>query len=479
VRAGRGREKRRGLLHFFDLELDMAMPERSAVLIRRDASRAGGVREVLDLAFPVILTQLSQTTMGVVDTAMVGRLGATPLAGVGFGAVWMWTIFSLFYGAASGVQTFVAQEDGAGRAQRCGAWAWQGLYAVVPVAALTVALGAPLVRPVLGALGPSAELQEAAAAYIGALIWGEVGFAVVMVLTSFFRGLGDTRTPLYVTVAANVVNAALAYGLIFGHLGLPALGAQGAGAATAVASWFSALVLFAAFRRRALASVYHTQLVPPRLDEIRRFLRTGAPIGGQWFIGMTSFAVFTTLVARMSDASMAASQAFVMLLSLSFMQAIGLSIATSTLVGRFIGADDPESAQRSFRSSLWLGGLVGGAVALLFVAAPGPLLRIFTDDPGVVALGRPLLLLGALYQLFDQVAIIAQGALRGAGDTRWPFVVETALGWGFFVPSAYLLGIVLEGGLTGAWIGGLLYVSVLSAVLVGRFLSGAWQQIRI
>jgi MATE family multidrug resistance protein len=181
----------------------------------------------------------------------------------------------------------------------------------------------------------------------------------------------------------------------------------------------------------------------------------------------------------MGDASMAASQAFVMLLSLSFMQAIGISIASSTLVGRYVGAGDHPGVRRSFRSSLLLGVGLAGVVAVLFVTVPGPLLRIFTDDAAVVALGRPLLLLGALFQLFDAVAIISEGALRGAGDTRWPFLVETAMGWGFFVPLAYGLGVALEGGLTGAWLGGLVYISLLALLLVRRFRSGAWQQIRI
>jgi MATE family multidrug resistance protein len=194
---------------------------------------------------------------------------------------------------------------------------------------------------------------------------------------------------------------------------------------------------------------------------------------------MTSFAVFTSVVASMGDAKMAASQAFVMLLSLSFMQAIGISIASSTLVGRYVGAGDRPGVRASFRSSLVLGVGLAGVVAVLFVTIPTPLLRIFTDDPAVVALGRPLLLLGALFQLFDAVAIITEGALRGAGDTRWPFLLETALGWGFFVPVAYGLGIALEGGLTGAWFGGLIYIGLLALLLVRRFRSGAWQQIRI
>ncbi len=456
----------------------MALPSETPAVPRAKAV-PGGVREILVLAYPVILTQLSSTAMGVVDSAMVGRLGATELAGVGFGAVWIWTVFSLLFGTASGVQTFVAQADGAGRQRSCGQWAWHGGYALLPASVIAVVALLPSIGPLLALAGPSSEMQAAVASYVSARLVGEVGFTLVMVLTSFFRGIGDTRTPLYVTLGANAVNAVLDYGLIFGELGLPRWGVAGAGVATAVGHWVAAAAIFFAFRRRRLAERFDTRPVAPSAASIRRFLRTGAPIGGQWCIGMTSFALFTTVVARMGDTSMAASQAFLMLLSLSFMQAIGVSIAAATLVGRYIGADDLPAASRSFRSSIALGAVLAGVVAVLFVALPGPLLRIFTDDPTVVSLGRPLLLLGALFQLFDAFAIISEGALRGAGDTRWTFVVQTALGWGFFVPLAYGLGVTLEGGLSGAWIGGLIYVIALASVMVQRFRSGAWQRIRI
>jgi MATE family multidrug resistance protein len=144
-----------------------------------------------------------------------------------------------------------------------------------------------------------------------------------------------------------------------------------------------------------------------------------------------------------------------------------------------VGAGQPEAANRSFSSALALGIGLAALVAVLFVVLPGPLLRIFTDDPTVVALGRPLLAIGALFQLFDAIAIITEGSLRGAGDTRWPFLVVTAFGWGLFVPLAYVLGVALEGGLSGAWSGGVVSLGLMSMVLVRRFRSGAWQRIRI
>jgi MATE family multidrug resistance protein len=451
----------------------------TGISVLDSATRRGSVREVWLLAYPVVVTQLSATLMGVIDSAMVGRLGSTELAAVGFGAIWLWTLFSLFHGTATAVQTFVSQNHGAGHAERCGAWTWHGFWVVVPAAALAAALLLPAVGPLLALLGPSADLQHGARAYVSARLPGEVGFAAWMVFTSFFRGVGDTRTPMVVTIGVNLLNALLDYGLIFGKLGLPEWGVAGAATATAVAQWTGALVLFALLRGRRLRRRFHTHPVAPGAATALRFLRVGAPMGGQWCLGMTSFAVFTTLVARMGDSSMAASQAFVMLLSLSFMQALGLSVAVQTLVGRYKGAQDLLAARRSYASSLLLAVLVAAGVALLFVTLPGPLLRIFTDDPQVVSLGRPLLLVGAVFQLCDAIVIITQGALRGAGDTRWPFVVETVVGWLVFLPLAYALGVSLGLGLTGAWTGGTLSLALSALVLGQRFRNGAWESMRI
>jgi MATE family multidrug resistance protein len=389
------------------------------------------------------------------------------------------TVFSVLQGAASGIQTFVSQFDSAGDSRLCGAWTWYGFYAVVPVGGVMAAAILWFAAPAIEWLGPSPEMQAVATEYIQTRVFGELGYLILMVHMSFFRGLEDMRTPLYVVVFAVVENAILDYLLIFGKFGFPELGVAGAGIATSISTWSGAAILFAVFSSRSISARYHTRPVAPDLAAIRRFLRTSAPIGGQWCIGMASFAVFTTLVARMGDQAMAASQAYMMLLSLSFMQAIGISIAAATLVGRYVGARDPIAAIQSYRSAMKLGMGLASLIAILFISIPDTLLGIFTDDPDIIALGRPLLLIGAFYQFLDAAYLVAEGSLRGAGDTRWAFVVELALGWGLLIPGAYLLGVVLEGGLMGAWCGGLIYVVVLSSAFVWRFHSRAWQHIRI
>jgi MATE family multidrug resistance protein len=181
----------------------------------------------------------------------------------------------------------------------------------------------------------------------------------------------------------------------------------------------------------------------------------------------------------MGNASMAATQAMLSLLSMSYMQAIGIGLAGTTLVGRYKGAGDLAAALRSYGSALRLALALGIAIAALFLLAPGALMGLYTSDPDVLRLGPPLLALAAAFQLFDAVQIVAGGALRGAGDTRWPLLVQTLLAWGLRLPLVWLFAFALDGGVVGAWYAEFAFIVTLAAALVFRFRSGAWQAVRI
>ena len=324
----------------------------------RGTRYAGSASEVAWLAYPAVLQTLSDTIMQVVDSAIVGRVGVTELGAVGFGGVWMWTLVVLFFGAGSGVQTFVAQAFGADQHKECGRWTWQAFYAVVPLAALwavAIALG---FEAFVTLLGPSPQLRELATGYIYGRVAGTPAIVAGAVFTGFFRGRGDTKTPLIGTVVANLVNGLLAYGLVYGRLGLPQLGVPGAGVAIAVANWTYTAILLVALLRPNMRTHFHTLPCWPDVSAMLRFARTSFPVGGNWLLDMITFALFSTIIARMGDTQMAASQAMVQLLSLSFMQAYGISIAAGALVGRYVALaiwvrPSAVTTPRSSSASLW------------------------------------------------------------------------------------------------------------------------------
>jgi len=453
--------------------LEAKAPSGTAVL------GGGNVGELTRLAFPVVVQTMSETAMQLIDSAMVGRLGATQLAAIGFAGLWVWTLFVAFAGTAQGVQIFVSRHDGAGEPRLCGPWLWQSIWLTVPAMVLWMVAVAFLFPLLVALIGPSPELQSEAVAYAWARLPGGPAVAANFALTGFFRGLGDTRTPLFAVLIGVLVNVAIAYLLIFGELGLPQLGAAGAGCGMSAGSWTVCAVLLTVVLRRRMRERYRTDAIRPDRAAMLRFLRTSAPVGGQWLLDMTTFAIFGSIVARMGDVSMAASQAMLQLLSVSFMQAFAISIAAGTLVGRYLGARDLESAERSYRSAQLLALGVSALAALLFVSVPELLLSIFSRDPGVLELARPLLGLAAVFQVIDAVGIIAGGALRGAGDTRWPFLVQATLAWVVRLPAVYVAAIWLEGGVFGAWIGELVYISALGLAQILRFRAGHWRTQRI
>jgi MATE family multidrug resistance protein len=436
------------------------------------------VREVSLLAFPVLLQMASETVCQLVNSALVGRLGATELGAIGLGGIWLWTLLCPFTGTASGVQVFVSRADGQGKPAECGPWLWQALYALVPTILVWSAAMGLLFAPLLAAIAPSPELQARTIEYAQARLLGFPAVVAGIVLTSFFRGLGNTRIPMLAAMLSVSVDVVLAYGLVYGRLGLPAWGIYGAGIAFVVAEYLYTGFLGCCLLLREMHG-YAVGPCAPSLRTIRRYLRTGAPIGGQWVLDMTSFALFSSIVARMGDAEMAASQAMLQLLSLSFHQAFAISIGAGTLVGRYLGAAQPDFAARTYRSAMKLALGLGALVAALFLGAPELLMRIFSDDPEVLALARPLLLLGALFQVIDAIGIIAGGSLRGAGDTRWPFLVQATLAWALRIPLVWTAAIWLEGGVFGAWLGELGYILALGIALVLRFRAGHWRTMRI
>jgi MATE family multidrug resistance protein len=443
------------------------------------ARERGDVTEVAMLAFPVVLQTIAETTMQLIDSAMVGRIGAAQLGAIGFAGIWLWTLFVPFAGTATGVQVFVSRHHGAGEPEKCGPWVWQALGTIVPAMVLWM-LAVALFLPLLfDRIITSGAMHDAAVAYSYPRLLGGPAVVANLAMMSFFRGLGDTRTPMRAVLVGVAVNVVAAWLLVFGQLGAPRLGAVGAGYAMSVGSWTICAILLRAFLQQEMRVRHHTGPRWPERAAFARFLRTSAPIGGQWLLDMTTFAVFTSIVARMGEASMAASQAMLQLLSMSFMQALAIATASGALVGRYLGAGDIEAAQRSYRSAQLLALGVCALVGVLFVTIPEQLLSIFSDDARVRMLARPLLALGALFQVIDAAGIIASGSLRGAGDTRWPFVVQASLAWLLRLPVVYVSAIVLHGGVFGAWAGELVYVIALGITFALRFHHGEWCKIRV
>ncbi len=439
----------------------------------------GNYREVWILAFPAILTMMSQTVMSLVDMWMVGRLGTAELAAVGLAGTLVWCIFSFFNGTVSSVNTFVAQYYGAGEHEKCSSNTWQGLF-------LTVLFG--VILAVIGywsglffdLMRPSPQVRQLGMAYTRIRMMGGGFFVAYLTLSCFFRGIGNTKTPMKAVIVANLVNILFDWILIFGKFGFPRLEVRGAAIATVFANVVAAVWLLSIFLTRRYDAIFRSRrTIRLHWPEMQRMLRIGTPIGVQYFLDMGSFLVFAAMIGRMGDVQLAASNISIRLLSLSFLPAFGISIAATSLVGQYIGRKDPDRAILSGYTAIKMGLFYSASIAVIFLFLRERLIGLFDDSAEVLLYGSRILLLAAVFQLFDAVGIVSSGGLRGAGDTRWIMIVGVSYAWLLFVPLALLFGYTLGMGVVGAWGGATIYIIIFGLTLFWRFWSKKWMTIKI
>ena len=422
---------------------------------------------------------LSQTVMWTVDSAMVGRVGKAELAAVGLGGLLVWTLYSFFVGFSYSVNTYVAQSFGARKFDLCGRYLWQGMYLALVAGAAILCLrhfNPQTVR----LLGPEPAVQEPCLAYASIRMLGGPFFILQYTFSNFLRGIGNTRTPMKVMIVANAINLVLDFFLIFGYGPFPAMGVEGAAWATFIAVVASVVIfVFVVFNAgyRERYGTYRERR--PRRKETADLVRVGTPIAIHYFLDIGTFLVFSGYIARMGTEPLAANHITIQILALSFMPVNGFAIAATTLVGQYLGTGAPPLARRSAYNTLRLGLLYAGFIAVLYLAIPGPLIRIFNSDAMVLYYGKRIILFAALFQIFDTIQMIASGALRGAGDTRTPMLMAVGSGWLIFLPLAYLFGTVAGGGVIGAWGGATVYVVVLGVAMLLRLKLGGWASARL
>ncbi|RLB63610.1 MAG: hypothetical protein DRI90_06450 [Deltaproteobacteria bacterium] len=441
----------------------------------RDPTSGGTTTEVVRLAYPVVLSMLAHTVMGLVDTLFMGWVSTDAQAAVGLGSIVAWSFASLFTGTISAVNTFVAQHYGAGQLSRCGKAAWHGLALAAIGSVILVTVGAPLVSRMVQLFGADAAVGTIAASYSFIRVAGGPVICFEMALNSFMRGIGDTRTPMKVAIGMMVLNVPLNYLLVFGGLGLQGTGPDGAAYATVIAGGLGVAVLFALFLRRRWREELGTGWPGGlQLSEIYALLRVGLPIGIHWMLEMVTWTVFTVIVARFGAVSLAAHNIVLQVLHLSFMPGVAISIAATTLVGQGLGAADKAAARRAAISSLGVAVLFMTLMGGCFLLASGWIGEQFSTDVRVVELVGQLFVYAACFQIFDALGMVSGGVLRGAGITRFPMAVSLACAAVLFGPLVWLFAFRLDGGVVGAWAAMTVTICVLGTILALRVRGRSW-----
>jgi putative MATE family efflux protein len=428
-------------------------------------------RRVLALAGPVIGENVLETMLGIVDTLLVAGLGAAAIAGVGGALQVMFFLIAILSALAVGASVLVAQAVGAGDTQRASRLARQSLLWSA-LLSVPLAIGGLLFSStIIGMFGLEPVVAQIATHYL------EVTMGTVVVLVGLFigggvlRGAGDSRTPMVVTAIANVVNIGLAYAMIYGHLGLPALGAVGSAWATFIARTLALVLLVGALwrgRNGVSIGAGGARSWLPDLRVARDVLRIGVPAALEQVLVSSAFFGLTIIVAHLGTEVLAAHRIAFNALSLSFLPGIGFGIATTALVGQSVGARRIEEGAAAARVAMtWAVGWMSLITVAILIFAES-ILRLYTDDAAVIAAGAAGLRVVALAQPFWAVLFVQSGGLRGTGNTRFPLLVTGGGIW-VSVGISYALIQLIGGGLASVWAGFLIVAPFMAAIHWWRF----------
>ncbi len=420
---------------------------------------------------------LSQSVINLVDAAMVGRLGELSLAAVGIGSYASFAATSLVLGLSSAVQAIVARRRGEGRFAEMAAPVNAGLLIslcfALPLSLLLIHYSAPL----MGLLSQDDAVRDIAEAYFDYRIIALVAIGFNLSLRGWWNGTQRPGIYLRILLATHLLNVVVSYLLIFGQLGLPALGAPGAGLGTAIALVAGGLINLLLVSRDARENGF---LRPYRQRvSLAALLRLSAPHSLQQFLFAVAFLTLFWIIGRLGSHDQAIAHILINLALFLILPAVGLGVAATSLVSQALGENKPEVARR------WGWDAVKTALGMLTILslpmwlAPEPVLRLFFQSPELIEQARLPLQLTGLAICLDVAAIVLTQALLGAGAAR-PVLLISGLGqWCLYLPLAWLFGPQLGFGLLGIWLVQLLHRALSSALFIYIWSRGNWARIRL
>ena len=430
-------------------------------------------RSVMILALPVTLTTLLQRAEGIVAVFLVGGLGATSIAAVGLGQLLAFVATTLVSGISVGTNVIVAQLWGARRRQDAGEAARHFLWLSIGVSFVLAGIGIAGNQFVMQQLGAESAVIALALPYSTLIFLVIPCTVLIQVLSSILQGTGDTKTPMYGLIGVNLLHVFLAYPLIYGQWGAPALGLKGAAIAVGFAEATGMLYLL--LRCRPILKESSSL----RLDLIRSIWEVGASVSGERIVQQAGIFIYTKLVLLYGTVAYAAHQVGLSIESFSFLPGYGLAIAAATMVGQSIGAGKYTRAKLENWEANRLAIVIMAGMGILFFFFPYTLLRAFTTDEVVIELGTVFLKIVAILQIPLALTMVLAGSLRGAGDTRF-IMGATMIGmWGVRVPMALIVAIWLHLSVSYVWIAMIADWTVRMALLLWRYQSERWRQIHV
>jgi MATE family, multidrug efflux pump len=439
-------------------------------------------RTILRLSIPSVAESILTTMVYLVDTILIGWLNnPAVLAAVGLSGTLLWTADGLFQAISISASAMVARHWGERDFERARAIGGQVLTVSVLVAGILMALLIPTARAFLQLMGGEPDVVLLGAEYVSIILATSVVSFPLTVANSIMRATGDTQKPMYITGLMNVVNALLAYILIFGLGPIPRLELTGAALATSLARSFGGIgALLVLFSRRTPIHLRPRHLLHWDWDLIGRLVRLSLPNIGETLISRLGFILFTRILSSLGTIAIAAHQVALRVESVAFMPAWGLATAAAALVGQALGAHKEEMAQLGIRRTLLMGNAAMAVLAAVFVGSGQAIVRLFGIQDAQLASSAAAAVRISALELFGLCCVmILSGCLRGAGDTRTPMIVTLAGTVLFRVPVTYLFAITLSGGLRGIWLATAVDWGMRALIMFAFYIRGRWKAVTV
>jgi putative MATE family efflux protein len=432
-------------------------------------------KQMFKLAIPVVLSSFLQRSVGLVDIFLVGGLGASAIAAVGVAQIMVFVVMSVSWGINVGATVLVSQLWGADRKGEAGAAAYQAMLVAFVAAAVMMVLGHLYGWKVAGLLGANAEVQQILYDY-SKIIFTFIVFTISLnVLSGIMHGTGDTRTPLYATLIVNILHVAVAYPLIYGKWGLPALGVKGAAIAIAVSECLGVAFLFTRSLERRY--IVLSRSLDMRLTAMT--IRLGWPILVDRFLQNAGSMMFAKVILLYGTTVYAAHQVGLAVEAISFMPGYGIAVAAATMVGQNLGAGRPDEARISAFEANRLAVILMASMAMLFFFFPYVLLRVFTADPDVIGYGILYMKIAAFAQVPLAISMVLSGTLRGAGDTGFIMFATIAGMWLVRIPVTAVLATLFHAPIRAIWSVMILDWLVRMGLLLWRYRQQRWERLEL
>ena len=458
-------------------------------------------KKVFILATPVIISNISRVLMGIIDMAMIGHLGGAAIAGVGMGGMVTWTIISLGIAFRTGTQTFASRRLGQKKYNECS-------IAMRNMQAFAFLIGIPITLffytytiPIMSFfLDTSTDAFKSSIDYAAFGFLGTYFVYVMFIFQGFYTGIEKTKIHMKATLSANLLNLYLNIGLIFGtdsivafldgsgfeffgmawgFYNFPAMGVKGAAIGTFIAIIWQCIHYALYLFNDKIKIKYEVFKLNINLEMLKKQLVVAYPLAFQEILIMFSFTIFYKILGIIGIAQLAATQVIFKIMHASFMPAIGVGQACATLVGKYLGEENPDKAETAVKESLRGAFLIMGTVGVVFACFSQYIIPLFTNDESVIMYAIPGLRFVGLLQFADAVCFTLWFALTGAGDTKIPAIVDVLTHWVLFVPACYIFGIYLGYGFWGPWISFGLHLTVFAIFMYVRFNKGKWKTIKV